>query len=138
MANDANIFQGSRFAQHGDRQQLQALARQGGVRTQAAPPPLQGAQPPTAPRARRQVGGQDIGDPLSFLLGRPPAGDPLTSGLAVGPGAGPPQALTPGPDLSRQQKLAAVATMAKSPSLRAAALAALRAMTTSSSTTRGR
>jgi hypothetical protein len=126
MANAPDIFQGSRFAQQGDRKKLQAMASAGGVRQTASP-----AAVPYRQAQFQQVGqasGVNMGSPLARLAGMPTDEAPATSGLSLGPGTTPPP---PGiveqqNQLSRAQKLAALAMHARSPHLRVTAAAMIR------------
>lgn len=102
---------------YGEREQFAAAVDSAGQAPGAAPAATSGAA---------GVGGPL--DPLRSMLtgGLAPSGDPVTSGLSVGPGASP--ALTPGQNDPVQQRLLYIATNAKSPKLRTQARAALRGL----------
>lgn len=120
-----NVMQGTSF-QHGQRQQLQSIARQGNVRTSALPP--RGAR---VAAAGEQMG-LDMGSPLDRLAGMPASQEPITSGLSVGPGEGPMQTAPLNSDvmaqLNQAQRLASIAQFAKTPHLRKMAAALLRSL----------
>ena len=101
---------------YGERGELeQAIGTSSAV---SAPMPVQG-----------RISSQDpfTGGPMAALLGQGgyTSDRPVTSGLSVGPGAGPAVDLS-GLPLDVMKKLHVVATTAKSPQLRGAALLALR------------
>lgn len=119
-----NILQGTRFKDQGTRTELEDIAQQGNVSLT----PGSGNSPagPIVAPARSAPAG--IPSPVDALKQLPTDAAPITSGLTVGPGNTPP---LPGDAqsaavLSHAQKLVAVATMAKSPHLRAQATLALR------------
>jgi hypothetical protein len=121
-----NVFQGTRLPEHGQRQQLQAIAQQGGVRTSALP----------TPGVRAEVGGAaagvSMGSPLQRLQSMPASQEPVTAGLSVGPGDGPMQGTPMNEEvmaqLDRAQRLASLAQFAKTPHLRKIASAMLRSL----------
>lgn len=83
---------------------------------------------PQLPVAPGPISGQDpFGGPMSALMGEGgfSSGKPITSGLSVGPG-GPPAPDMTGLPIDLMQRLQTIATQAKNPQLRGAAVVALR------------
>lgn len=123
----ADVMQGTRMANQGDRSQFREMARLGGASLSAAPQGL-----PFRQRRAEQVGqaaGVDIGSPLSRLSQIPTDDQPITAGLSIGPGGGPSGPLMSDErraTLSRAQKLQALADNARTPHVRAQARSLLR------------
>ncbi len=125
-----DIAQGTRFENHGDRQEVEEIAAAGNVPMEVPPNPVGG--PVGAPSG----GGQLNTPPPDQVLAQMPTDEaPITSGLSMGPGATP--GLPSSPEqmmkLTRIQKLVALATMAKSPHIRAQAVSSLKMLVASSS-----
>lgn len=122
-----NIMQGTRFEDHGTRSEVEGIAAAGGV--SMAPGGGLGAAggPMVAPGAPSSLG---VPSPVDALQSMPTDAAPITAGLSLGPGPSPAlgQVAAEARQLSYEQRLVALATMAKSPHLRQQATTALKAL----------
>lgn len=125
-----NIFQGTRFQDQGTRKEVEQIAALGGVPTD--PTAISNPGAAGGPMIAPPPPGGDLGvpSPADALAQMPTDPAAVTSGLSVGPGNTPidPIGAEQAMMLSYEQKLVALATMAKSPHVRAQAVSALKVL----------